>query len=182
MRYALPIACLLVLSSIVLAQSRSDAPGFSYPRIKEYGKVVRLPDAADQPRNGSKICADVTASGSPEAINPALEKVARYVNIYAGAGSRPAEARITVILHGKATTSCFSDTAYARKFNVEKNPNIPLIARLKQAGVEFLVCGQALAHNGGRREDVAGEIGVAVSALTVNVNRQADGYAYVPLH
>jgi uncharacterized protein len=182
MRYSITTTGLFVLASVVLGQSQPAAPEFSYPRIKEHGKVVRFPDAAEQPRSGSKICVDATAGGPPDEVNPAIEKVARYVNIYAGAGRRPADVRITVILHGKATTSCYSDEAYARKFEVAKNPNLPLIAELKGAGVEFLVCGQALAHNGGPQQDVAGIVRVAVSALTVNVNRQADGYAYVPLH
>lgn len=163
-------------------QTKSSEAEFNFPRIKGHGKVVRLPDATDQPRDDSRICVDVTAGGSPDKINPAIEKAARFVNIYAGAGKRPATVRMTVILHGKATFAALNSEAYAMKFQTERNPNIPLFAQLKEAGVELLVCGQSIIHTGSRHEDVTSEVGVAVSALTVNVNRQADGYAFIPLH
>ncbi|HIK94946.1 MAG TPA: hypothetical protein EYG03_23620 [Planctomycetes bacterium] len=155
---------------------------FTHPRIKDHGKIVRLPDAAEQPRDGSKICVDVTAGGSSDAINPAIEKVARFVNIYAGAGRRPADVQITVILHGKATLAALNNESYANQLRADRNPNVPLFEKLKEAGVEILVCGQSLAHKGGRHEDVASEVRIAVSALTVNVNRQLDGYVFIPLH
>ena len=60
------------------------------------------------------------------------------------------------------------------------NPNLELITRLKKAGVEIYVCGQALAHHGYATNEVAPEVKVAVSAATVNINLQMDGYAYLP--
>lgn len=164
------------------ATASHEQPQYIYPRVKSHGKVVHLPAAADQPRDDSKICVDITAAGSPEKINPAIEKVARFVNIYAGAGRKSARAHITVILHGSATLTALNNTAYARKFQTESNPNIPLFRKLKAAGVEFLVCGQAMIAKGGKHKDVTPEVQVAVSALTVNVNRQRDGYAFIPLH
>ena len=54
------------------------------------------------------------------------------------------------------------------------------MAKLKEAGVEIFVCGQALAHHGFATSEVAPEVKVAVSAATVNINLQMDGYAYIP--
>jgi len=45
----------------------------------------------------------------------------------------------------------------------------------------LLVCGQAAAGLGIEDEEIAADVRVAVSALTVNVNRQLDGFAYIPL-
>ncbi|MCA9118701.1 MAG: DsrE family protein [Planctomycetaceae bacterium] len=164
------------------SRASANASAFVFPRIKDHGKVVRLPSAAEQPRNGSKICVDVTAGGPAEAMNPAVEKVARFVNIYAGAGDKPADVSITVILHGDATLTALGAEAYATKFGLDGNPNLPLFRKLKEAGVELLVCGQAISHKGISLDDIAVDVKVAVSALTVNVNRQSDGYAFVPLH
>lgn len=169
-------------SSRLSSEASPDAPEFVYPRIKDYGKVVRLPKAVDQPRNRAGICVDITAAGPAEKVNTAIEKVARFINIYAGAGSKPAEVRITVILHGHATLTALSAGAYAERFQLDGNPNVPLLRKLKEAGVEILVCGQAISHKGVSRGEIAKEVGVAVSALTVNVNRQLDGYAFIPLH
>ena len=63
------------------------------PAIAEYGKVVKLPNATHQPRNGSKIVVDVTKGGEPDKLNPAIEKVARFVNIYRGAGKGAGQGR-----------------------------------------------------------------------------------------
>ena len=170
------------VSSASRSKASADAPEFIYPRVAEQGKVVRLPDAVDQPRDGSKICVDITAGGPAEKVNSSIEKVARFVNIYAGAGRKPADVRITVILHGSATLTALSTQAYAEKFQLDRNPNLPLFRKLKEAGVELLVCGQAIRHQKISPDDIADEVSVAVSALTVNVNRQMDGYAFIPLH
>ncbi len=154
----------------------------SHPSIAGYGEVFRLPDAQDQPRDDSKICVDVTKGGPADKINPAVEKVARFVNIYSQAGRVPANVRISVILHGDATLVALNDAAYAKRFETESNPNTPLLRELRKAGVELLVCGQAMTHKKASLEDVADSVKVAVSGLTVNVNRQQDGYAFIPLH
>ena len=55
-----------------------------------------------------------------------------------------------------------------------------LIRDLKKAGVEVFVCGQSLHDLGFKTEEVAAEVPVADSAMLVLVNKQADGYAYIP--
>ncbi len=47
---------------------------FTNPAIERYGKVVRLPDAVQQPRAGTRLVVDVTAGGPPDTLNPAIEK------------------------------------------------------------------------------------------------------------
>lgn len=174
-----PIAAVSVAVAAALA---AETPQYSYPAIKGHGRIVRLPQAAEQPWDGSRICVDLTAGGETGRLNPAVEKVARFVNIYAGAGKEPAKFHITVVLHGKATAVALNDASYAKRFKTKGNPNLPLIRKLRQAGVDFFVCGQALAGKGFAQSEVASGIDVAVSALTVNVNRQQQRYAYIPLH
>ncbi len=154
---------------------------FIHPKVKEYGRVVQLSNAVEQPRAGSKICVDITSGGSPDEMNSAIRKVARFVNIYAGAGHQSATVRITVILHGDATLCALDSEAYAKKFQTQGNPNIALLKLLQKSGVDFCVCGQSLASKGFSARDVTSEVNVAVSALTALVNRQIDGFAYVPL-
>ncbi|MBI1314710.1 hypothetical protein GC176_25740 [bacterium] len=174
-----PLAAIAVSCGFALGAAEQ---AWLHPVIEGHGAVVRLPEAADQPVDGSKICVDVTQGGPSDRINPAIEKLARYLNIYLGAGRTPATVRISAVLHGDAALVALNDEAYARRFNVAENPNLPLIRRLRQAGVELLVCGQALAHKQANSADVATDVQVAVSALTVNVNRQRAGFAYIPLH
>ena len=151
------------------------------PIIKDYGKVIRMPDAAQQPRSGAKLCVDVTGGGDPAKLNPAIERVAKYVNIYQAAGKEPADAWFAVVLHGEATLAILNDDAYAERFSTKNNPNLDCLHQLHEAGVEIYVCGQSLAKEGAALDEVVVFADPAVSALTAIVNLQADGYAYVPL-
>jgi intracellular sulfur oxidation DsrE/DsrF family protein len=63
-----------------------------------------------------------------------------------------------------------------------KNPNLELIRELKTCGVEVFVCGQSLARNKYASADVASDVTIAVAALTVNANKQQDGYSYLSIH
>lgn len=151
------------------------------PTIAGHGKVTPMPDAVAQPRDGAKILVDVTVGGPREEINPGLEKLARFVNIYASAGKSPAHANIVAVLHGDATQLALDDAAYGEAFSTKTNPNVELMRDLQAAGVEFLVCGQALTLKGFQPEQTHDQVTVAVSGLTALVNYQQDGYSYVPL-
>ncbi len=153
----------------------------THPIIANHGGVVQLPDAAQQPRHGTKILVDLTSGGDADKLNAGLEKVAKYVNIYAGGGAQPANVRIAVVFHGDATLSVLNPDAYSAKFKTDGNPNLQLLHDLHESGVELYVCGQSLISKGSAPEDVAAFIETAVSALTAVVNLQADGYAYIPI-
>lgn len=155
--------------------------GKSFPKINNHGGVFNLPSATQQPRSGSKIVVDLTKSSAPEELNSGIEKVARFVNIYAGAGKAPATNEIAIIFHGDATLAVLNDDAYKSTYQTEGNPNLELLRDLHHAGVQMYVCGQSLHGKGKSEADVAVFVDTAVSALTANVNLQSDGYAYIPL-
>ena len=154
---------------------------YSNPVIRNYGKVVQLPNAAQQPRDGARLCVDLTSGGAPDELNSAIEKVARFVNLYSGGGAAPANVQIAIVLHGDATLAVLNADAYAARFGTDGNPNLDCLHELHEAGVEIYVCGQSLIGKGAKPEDVVVFADVAVSALTSLVNLQADGYGYVPL-
>ena len=85
-------------------------------------------------------------------------------------------ARITAVKAGIQV----STDKIAAHFKIAANPNLPLIRVLKIAKVEVLVCGQSLHELGFKAEEVAEEVSVADAAMLVLVNKQADGYAYIP--
>lgn len=153
----------------------------THPVIANHGSVVQLPNAAQQPRPGSKILVDLTSGGDADKLNAGLEKVAKYLNIYAAGGAEPTDVQIAVVFHGDATLTVLNPDAYAEKFKTEGNPNLELLDELHQSGVELYVCGQSLISKGSAPEDVSEFVETAVSALTAVVNLQADGYAYVPI-
>lgn len=167
---------------VVSAQVQVDARSrLVFPIIPNYGGVLPRPLAVEQPRAGVKVIFDVTADSKPTDVNKGLDRAARLLNLYGAAGLKAEDLQITLVLHGDATKSALNDSAYRARFQVEQNPNLPLIHALRKVGVEVLVCGQALNYKGYQDGDVAGGIPIAAAALTVVINRQADGYAYLPI-
>lgn len=154
----------------------------AYPIIATHGGVVARLTATDQPRAGAKVVFDVTVDAKPTEVNKGLDRAARLLNLYGASGLQAKDVSITVVLHGEATKTALSDAGYEAHFEAESNPNLPLIRELQKAGVEVLVCGQALNYKSFPDQEVAAEIQIAAAAMTVVINRQLDGYAYLPLH
>ena len=115
-------------------------------------------------------------------MNRGLERVARLLNLYGSAGLRASDVKIALVVHGEATKAVLANEIYRSKFTTANNPNLAVIGELRKAGVEIFVCGQALASKGFERSEVSQGVKVASAALTVVINRQADGYSYVPAH
>lgn len=182
MRFASFITLIAAASVLGPSLAAGDEPKFVNPLIKGYGAVAVQPDVAEQPRKGAKIVFDITADAKPEEVHKSLESVARYLNLNAQAGHAASDVRLALVVHGGATKAALNDTAYGAKTGTATNPNLALVRELKKHGVEIYVCGQSLARNKFSLADVAPEFTVAASAMTVNVNKQLDGYAYLFLH
>ncbi|MCC9603703.1 DsrE family protein [Stieleria sp. JC731] len=153
----------------------------AFPVIEGHGGVVRLAEAAQQPKPGTKLIVDITKGGDATKLNPGIEKVAKFVNLYAGGGREPADAQFAIVLHGDATLAILNPDAYSEHFKTEGNPNLPLLQQLHEAGVEIYVCGQSLLSLGSQPSDVVVFAETAVSALTAVVNLQDEGFSYVPM-
>ncbi|MBL8829012.1 MAG: DsrE family protein [Planctomycetaceae bacterium] len=159
-----------------------EKPRLEFPTIAKFGGVVSRTTAAEMPQAGAKAILDIVTDSKPQEVNKGLERVARLLNLYGTANLRPADVKITVILHGDATKVALKNADYGRRFATATNPNEPLLTALRTAGVEILVCGQALNYKGIADREVAEGISIAASALTAVINKQTAGYAYVPIH
>jgi intracellular sulfur oxidation DsrE/DsrF family protein len=171
-----------VMSLTAASLACGDEQAFEFPLIAGYGGVVVLPGAAEKPRAGAKIVFDITSESKPAEVNRGLESVARYLNLNAQAGHRPSDVKLVLVLHGGATKCALVDEAYRQATSEPRNPNLSLVRELKKHGVEVFVCGQSLARNKFSVSDVSPELTVAVSAMTVNVNKQLVGFAYLAIH
>ena len=124
------------------------APRLEFPIVPGRGGVLSRPAAVEQPRVGAKVVFDATADARPADVNKGLDRVARLLNLYGVAGLTAQDVKITIVLHGEATRTILNDTAYKARFQTEQNPSLPLLRELQKAGVEVLVCGQALSYQG----------------------------------
>ncbi|MDY3552216.1 DsrE family protein [Gemmata sp. JC717] len=180
-RTCLSVAAVLCATAWAAAQPPTK-PMLVFPIIPNVGGVVPLPKAAEQPRKGAKVVFDITADAKPGDVNKGLERVARLLNLYGSAGLKASDVTVAVVFHGEATKTALADAAYKTRFGTAKNPNLPVLRDLQKAGVEVFVCGQALSYKGIQEAEVEKGITVALAALTVVVNRQADGYALIPVN
>ena len=105
-----------------------------------------MPDAKERPDRSLRyrVLFSVTkAAATPDQVNPSLEKVARFVNLLGADGVHPKPGDVVVIMQGPATPLVLTDARYAERNKVASNPNLPLIAALRSAGVSVRVCSQA---------------------------------------
>ena len=166
---------------VAVAADPTDQQEFRYPLVKDYGGIVTLPDAAEPPRQGSKALLDLSSDERKGEALKGLDRAATIANLYEQAGVGPSNGmKLAVVIHGTATKATLTDEAYARYSDGARNPDLEVIRRLRKAGVEIYVCGQALARQKFRTDEVAPDVTVAVSAATVHINKQTDGYVLVP--
>ncbi|MGH8034188.1 MAG: DsrE family protein, partial [Lysobacterales bacterium] len=138
-----------------------------------------IPDAAISPSNKSVYKAIFDSSQSsrdPSQLIPALNMAGSELNALAAAGVPVANARFVVVFHGSSVDGLLQDDAYRAKFGVG-NPNLPVLSKLKDLGVELFVCGQFLAAAGPDPAILSPDVTVASDALIVLMTYQNQGYA-----
>ena len=165
------------------AAASASEPTWIYPVIKGYGGVHPRADAAVQPDPDTdyKVIVDVVRGDKDRhAVLGSLQRLARTVNLMGFAGVPPSHVHIVAVLEGQASYAAASNARYRKLFKTD-NPNLPILHALKQAGVQLLVCGQALAENKLTDQDVGPDITVSLSALSDFVVYGQRGYSYMQL-
>jgi len=122
---------------------------------------------------------DLAADPELGVVNRNLVSVARYLNMHARNGVPADHMHLAVVVHGKAVRNLLQNEAHRARHSMD-NPNLELIRSLQDAGVRFYVCGQSMAFAGLVRNDLAGGVEVALSAMTMLTLLQGGGYALLP--
>ena len=150
-----------------------------FPVIKGYGGIYNIPFATinAEPDLKYKVAIEVKmGSTDPAEINPALNNIARLMNLHVLGGAKEENLEVVAIVHGLATTSVITDEAYKKRFEVS-NPNTNLINRLKSAGVKIILCGQSMRARNVDQDELADGVEVAISMLTAFTTYQLNGFA-----
>ncbi len=167
----------LLLSSLYVAQAFAATPETG-PVINNYGPVYAVPEASFNldPDQTYKVIMDVgNGPEDPSALNRSIESAARFLNMNARNGIDSNKLELAVVLHGSAGRAVLTDEAHMAHFE-RPNPNRGLLEELKQAGVDIYICGQTAAHRGFAPEQMLPLVILAVSAMTVHVRLQQEGY------
>lgn len=173
---------LLVISLVsthLLAEPLNATKG---PVFTDYGPVFKVPDSDIELVKGFKykVLFDV-AKGAEETfnLNRRIESVARFINMHVLNGVALTDMDIAVVLHGSATRDVFTQKAYQERF-LDNNPSLNMIEQLHAKGVKFYLCGQSLYFQQGKKSDLAPQVNLALSAMTISTMLRAEGYALIP--
>jgi intracellular sulfur oxidation DsrE/DsrF family protein len=171
---------LFLLSIILLGSTAFNtyAQTAANPIIKDYGTIygldnVTMPDKSLE----YKIVIDLKpANKDYQKVNPGLITIARMLNLHGVAGIPKEQLHVVAVLHYTATPIVLNNVGYQKKYGVD-NPNLDIIKQLKEAGVDFYICGQSLVARKYAFENVNPDITIALSMLTVVSEHTMKGYS-----
>lgn len=165
---------LLLINTLAYSQSNKTI-------IEDFGTVytVESPDLLLDKNKVYKIIFDVyTDTKHIDKVNPLINTVARFINMHTQTGVPLENLKIVVVLHGKATKDVLNTDIFYKKYET-KNPNTELLKALKNVNVNTYVCGQSFEHNKFKTDELDQNVQMALSALTVLVKYQSEGYQLI---
>ena len=148
------------------------------PVVENFGPVFSVPEGSFNLESNRqyKVLMDIgKGPDDPSELNRYIESAARFLNMQSRNGIKPENIKLAFVLHGSGTHAALNDKAYSEHFQVP-NANKELIKALSKVGVDVYVCGQSAAYNGYSSEELLPEVKIAVSAMTVHVRLQQEGY------
>lgn len=123
-----------------------------------------------------RIAWNVTAAPEkPGQLAEGFRRPANFLTMTDAEGVPRGQVHLAVIVFGGATNSLMSNAAYKAVTGVD-NASIPLLEALDAAGVQVIVCGQALAHKKIARDQLLPFVKVATSATMARATLAARGY------
>ncbi len=171
----------ILLLHLTIFISSSHAQEMVNPEIKTFGGIYDIVEASVRPTAelDYKIIIDLhSGAKSPDQINPALNNVARMINLHVIGGATAKKMKVVLAIHGDANDVVMNTKSYFERYRVD-NPNIQLIKSLKSAGVKLTVCGQSLLSKSVATNQVLEEVEIATSMLTTVTTYQLNGYAFL---
>jgi intracellular sulfur oxidation DsrE/DsrF family protein len=181
MRFAAFGFAALAAAALTLAPRSGETAGESELAVPGYAVAVDVPGAHElpDPTLDYKIAWGIGqgAEDRTAEVNPTLPVIARYVNTLAKWGVPKEKRHIVVMFHQRNDDFdiVLSNEAFKRKHGKD-NPNVALIAALKDAGVQFRACGQAVVGRKIDAKDVNPDIQIDLWAMTTFMNLQAKGF------
>jgi len=156
---------------------------WSTPAIAGYGKMHYYDATAFKPDGqlSNKVVFQINKSeGEMMAPNLGLERVARVTNLYVAAGVPLDKLKFVVSVNSDAVPAVLNNEQFRKIYGVD-NPNLKLIAELRQAGVEISVCDQSVAFHHLQRDWIDKSVVHTLSSGTTVATLQNQGYAFLPL-
>jgi len=156
------------------------ASGPVIPQAYGYTAVPGVAVKPDPHKIYRAIFSATAAADKPASLLPAILMAATELNTLAAYGVPLSNTRYVIDFHGPGAVYGLLDNAhYRQKFGTD-NPNLPVLAELKKAGVKLYVCSQQMLAMGVGFNTISPDVTVASDGLFVLVNFQDQGYAFLP--
>lgn len=173
-RHSLMLALALLLAAPLGAQtgealireiggtSAVTNPTFPAPRDLIYKMAWHVTEGPTDPKER------VSGFGTP----------ANFLRLMDVNGVPRSNVKLAIIVHGTATPSLLNNAAYRTRTGAD-NASIALLTALNEAGVQIIVCGQALINRNVPRDQLLPFVKVATTATSAHGILAAQGYAVI---
>lgn len=166
------VLLVLLFPTLLAAQAGEDV-------IRELGAAARASDPTFVAPNDLvyRVAWDVNVGAEQaDGIVPGFRRPASFL-LQADDNGVPREnVHLAIIVYGSATRSLLSNQAYRTATGTD-NASIHLLQALHDAGVQIIVCGEALVNRNVSRSDLLPFVKVATSATMARAVLHAQGYA-----
>jgi intracellular sulfur oxidation DsrE/DsrF family protein len=115
------------------------------------------------------------APEQPTGIADGFRTPANFFRLMDANGVPRSNVKLAIIVHGTATPSLLNNAAYKARTGAD-NGSIALLTALHEAGVQIIVCGQALINRNVPRGELLPFVKVATTAGTAHAILAAQGY------
>lgn len=170
--------------SLVLAASAAaqDMSAFTTgPVFETFGPHAPVEETMERPADATyKVAFDVSDPAPEGKINRGIESAARFINMVAANGTDPADIKVAVVIHGKASVDLVSDESWAARGKEGANPTAAMIREMLDKGVRVILCGQSAAAFGVTNDQLVPGVEMALSAMTAHALLQQQGYTVNP--
>jgi intracellular sulfur oxidation DsrE/DsrF family protein len=175
------LAALSVLIAVphpARAQSSQALPIPSVDAATDFPNEHEMPD----PSLVYKIVFDIgKASGKVDDVNDGLTAISRYYNTLAKGGVPADHRKFVVVFHQEGTPIALNNAAFKAMKDGHDNPNIALLRSMKQAGIDFRVCGQGVLSRKIDMSSILPEVQIDQWAMTTITTLQLRGYVRVAM-
>lgn len=154
-----------------------------YPVIAKFGAIHPRPDVSGQPDPNVDYKVFIDVIGGPDDKGKhlgSLGRVARLVNLMGYAKVPPGHVHIVALLDRYAEDAALVNAAYRKRYK-KNNPNLEILHALKKAGVELLICSQAIAGQGLKDSDIDPSVTITLSGVMAPVVYGQRGYSFMQL-
>jgi intracellular sulfur oxidation DsrE/DsrF family protein len=166
------IAGLLILPATVRAQSGADI--ISQQGASPLASRITFPASKDLVY---RIAWGVNVGPSqPDSVVAGFRLPANFLYIGDANGVPRANVHLAVVIWGSATHSLLKNDAY-RAVKGADNASIPLLQALHEAGVQIILCGEALINRKLSSDDLLPFVKIAPTATMALATLHAQGYA-----